>query len=117
MPLPFWARPFPRSSFGHIGRTKHYGPWSLRSKVGPMSNLRSRILAEVRATPSRTRRDERRRTVLIEGASFVGSLLVFFGTGGLVSGGRPMPLVLFTTISAIAVGAFLVSLAAIQPRV
>lgn len=81
-----------------------------------MSDLRARILADVRATPSRTRREEQRRSVLLVGIALAASLLVFFGTGGIVSGGRPMPFVVATTTSALVVGGWLVWLAGARQR-
>lgn len=70
-----------------------------------MPDLRARILADVRATPSPTRGEHRRRMTWMGGLALAAMLLLFFVLGGVAWGARPTSYVAFTTAACIFVGA------------
>ncbi len=60
------------------------------------ADLRARVLAEVARAPSPTRREHRTKTALVAAGGVLATAALFFATGGLRLGARPVELVAFT---------------------
>lgn len=58
--------------------------------------LRTRVLAEVARVPAPTRREHRMKVAIIAAAGALATIALFFATGGLLRGARPVELVAFT---------------------
>lgn len=80
------------------------------------TDLRARILAEAKATPSPTRDERRRRATLVFGVSVVAILGLFLGMGGVSRGARPLSLVAFSAGFALLAAFSLTRLSGARPR-
>ena len=69
---------------------------SERRPSGLSADLRARVLAEAARAPAPTRREHRTKIAIIAAASVIATMGLFFATGGLFRGARPMELVAFT---------------------
>ena len=63
---------------------------------GRTEDLRARVLAEVAQTPSPTRAEHRRRTLVVSLSAVASLAVLFFALGGCAPGDRPTALVWFT---------------------
>jgi hypothetical protein len=74
------------------------------------TDLRSRILAEVKKTPAPTRAEHRKRVALVAGIGAIATTALFFATGGFTPGARPAELIAFTVGFALFAAAMLTRL-------
>lgn len=79
---------------------------------GPSADLRARILSEVARTPSPTRTERRTQGNLVIGAGVLATIALFFVTGRIRPGARPLALVAFAVSSALALALVLGRVAA-----
>ncbi|HEY8072593.1 MAG TPA: NrsF family protein [Labilithrix sp.] len=80
-----------------------------------MNDLRARVLAEVKKTPSPTREEYRRRVSAVVLVGAIGATAVFFATGRIVPGERPMEMILFSVGFALFAAAVLTRLSTGRP--
>lgn len=71
------------------------------------TDLRARILAEAKRTPSPTRADHQRRVALVVASGSLATAALFFAMGGFSRGTRPIELVVFSAGFALVAAAVL----------
>ncbi|MBX3189742.1 MAG: DUF1109 family protein [Labilithrix sp.] len=81
------------------------------------SDLRARILAEVKKAPSVTRATQRRRVALVSAIGALATASMFFAMGGVKAGSRPAELVAFTAGFGLFAAAVLTRLSSPSKRV
>lgn len=79
------------------------------------ADLRARILAEAKRTPSPTRAERQKRTVLVVAVGAVAIAALFFAMGSFARGARPIELVAFAAGFALVAAAVLTRLSGTRP--
>ncbi len=83
-----------------------------RSSSSLPSELRARVLAEVARAPAPTRREHRTRVMVLAAVGVVATTALFFATGGVLRGTRPLELVALTAGSGLLAAVVLTGIAA-----
>lgn len=79
------------------------------------ADLRARILAEAKRTPSPTRDEHHKRVLAVVAAGTVAATALFFAMGGFARGARPIELVVFAAGYALVSAAVLTRLSGTRP--
>lgn len=82
----------------------------------PSAALRAKILAEIAKTPAPTRAEHKTRVRLVVGIGTAATVAIFFATGGLSVGSRPVELVAFAAGFALFASIVLTRLSSTKPR-